>query len=74
MEQNNQEKRKLVWEARIVIAFELSKLRLNILVVESDRDLAEAKAIEWAKQYAKDHYEHIGKRIDYYAVVMQTAD
>jgi hypothetical protein len=54
-----------LWEARITISFKKTKLKLTILVLETTKERAEDKAIEWGEKYVKDNRASISKRIGY---------
>jgi hypothetical protein len=62
---------KFLWDARIVISFKACSLKLNILVLETTKEQAEGKAVEWAKKYVEDNYDTISKRIGHDAKMVR---
>jgi hypothetical protein len=63
MEEKEQKERNRIWDARIVLTFKKSTVKLNILVLAESKTSAEEKAMEWSKKYAEENYKSISNRI-----------
>jgi len=73
MEQEKQKRQnEVVWDARIVLTFKKSKVRLNILVCDETQQTAKAKAEEWAKKHFEDNKKLISECIGYDAVMTES--
>lgn len=72
MEQKTQKVSNQIWEARIVLTFQKSKIKLNVLVLGNSKASAEETTVEWAKKYVDDNRELISNKTGYDVCLVKT--